>query len=360
VPQQLIAKYGQTKWTDHLADGSGLGGNLYKLTRWDKAGHLEFTANDSFWGKPAIIQHVNYTLYKDVVVEWSDFAKGKGDVSGVPSTQLSAARALTGVTVQQTPQLSVSFMDVHWGRAPFDDVRMRQAFSLALDRQAIAHDVFQDSQLATIHFVPEGMPGYNADLADAAGRTGKDALTPDLALARRLANAYAAEKCGGALAGCPAVIILRISTSGLEMKLTDLMKQQWGAAFPGLTITFQGIDRSLAPLYTHLDPDGWGADYPDPQDFISVPWNSTSQYNRTAVSIPQVDALRDQADRMTDLAARIPLYQQAEQQLVTQGAAIPYAQPLLSYAVRSHVVGWQVAPTGQTPLAVWRTVYLRG
>src|SRR5262245_31208214 len=40
VPQQLIAKYGQTTWPDHMADGSGLGGNVYKLTKWDKAGHL--------------------------------------------------------------------------------------------------------------------------------------------------------------------------------------------------------------------------------------------------------------------------------------------------------------------------------
>ena len=119
-------------------------------------------------------------------------------------------------------------------------------------------------------------------------------------------------------------------------------------------------NRSLrtAPSYDLLALDGWGADYPDPQDFTSVPGNSTSQYNRTAVSIPQVDALRDQADRMTDLAERIPLYQQAEQLLVTQGAAIPYAQPLLTYAVRSRVVGWRVAPTGQKPLSVWQRVYI--
>ena len=47
------------------------------------------------------------------------------------------------------------------------------------------------------------MPGYNPDLTDAAGRKGKDALTPDLDAARRLASAYAAEKCGGDYAKCP-------------------------------------------------------------------------------------------------------------------------------------------------------------
>ena len=146
------------------------------------------------------------------------------------------------------------------------------------------------------------MPGYNPG-PRRCGRTHRQGrVTPDLDAARRLANAYAAEKCGGALAHCPEVIIQTVSLSTRAMKLTDLMKQQWDAAFPGLTITLVGIDRSgRPPSYDLLALDGWGADYPDPQDFTSVPWNSTSQYNRTAVSIPQVDALRDQADRMTDL-----------------------------------------------------------
>ena len=50
------------------------------------------------------------------------------------------------------------------------------------------------------------MPGYNPDLTDAAGRKGKDALTPDLDAARKLASAYAAEKCGGDYSKCPPIV----------------------------------------------------------------------------------------------------------------------------------------------------------
>jgi ABC-type transport system substrate-binding protein len=87
-------------------------------------------------------------------------------------------------------------------------------------------------------------------------------------------------------------------------------------------------------------------------------WTSGASYNRGFASIPQVDQLYAQADGMSDMNARIPLYQQAEQLLVTQGAAIPYAQPLTTYVVRSRVIGWRIAPTGQTPLSVWQTTYL--
>jgi len=107
-----------------------------------------------------------------------------------------------------------------------------------------------------------------------------------------------------------------------------------------------------------LTTAGWGADYPDPQDFISLLWTTNVSYNRYHASIQQVDQLCAQADGMSDLSARTPLYQQAEQLLITQGAAIPYAQPLNSYMVRSRVVGWGIASSGETPLSVWQATYL--
>ena len=218
VPRQLIDKYGQFKWTSHLADGSGFGGNLYKLTRWqhlttapttapttaqDGIGHLTFERNDSFWGKKPVLRRIEYALYHATSNAWTDFLHGAGD-SAVPLIDLrasdggfAAARALPGVVLQRVPSLSLRFLALNWNSAPFDDVRVRTAFSLALDRQAIAHEVYRDTALPTMRLLPEGMPGYNPDLTDAAGRKGKDALTPDLDAARALLTAYAVDKCGG-------------------------------------------------------------------------------------------------------------------------------------------------------------------
>jgi ABC-type transport system substrate-binding protein len=81
-------------------------------------------------------------------------------------------------------------------------------------------------------------------------------------------------------------------------------------------------------------------------------------YNQTHVSVPQADALLAQADGMTDSRARILLYLRAEQLLVNQGVAIPLSQYLATYAVRSRVSGWRVAPTLLTPLSVWQRVYI--
>jgi ABC-type oligopeptide transport system substrate-binding subunit len=53
--------------------------------------------------------------------------------------------------------------------------------------------------------------------------------------------------------------------------------------------------------------DIWGADYPDPQDFLSALWRAHAACNLGQVSVPQADALLAQTDGMSDLAARLAL-----------------------------------------------------
>jgi peptide/nickel transport system substrate-binding protein/oligopeptide transport system substrate-binding protein len=360
VPKQLIDQYGD-KWTDYLAGNGGFGGNLFKVTRWDHAGHLDLQRSEHFWGKKPILRHLEYTLYKDTESAWADYKLGKGDVGYPLTTDLGLARTMTDSHFHQTRLLAFSYLTPNWKLAPFDDVRVRQAFSLALDRAAIAHDILKDTSQPTVHLIPEGLPGYNPDLADATGRRGEDALTPDLANAQRLASSYAAEKCGGNYARCPLIIFTVLSYRPTMALVTKAMVDAWQRAFPGWPIDATGGCRlQICPRSIfQLASASWGADYADPQDFVSLLWTTNAPYDRTFVSIPDVDQLCTQADAMSDLSARIPLYQQAEQLLVNQAAAIPYAQPLQSYVVRSRVAGWSIAPTGVTPLSVWQTAYIK-
>jgi oligopeptide transport system substrate-binding protein len=376
VPKQLIDTYAD-RWTDHLADKEGFGGNLFTLTSWrhpaatigsptpttqpDGLAHLTFARNERFWGQKPLLKEIQYTLYRDPGTAWAAYKAGDGDVGFPLATELEAARSLKGSTFHQTPQLSFSYVTLDWTRPPFDDIRMRKAVWLALDRQTVAHAAYQGSVQPTIHLLPEGLPGYNPDLVDPIGRKGQEALIPDLATARRLASEYAAEKCGGAFAQCPQIELYfgRDSVSRL-VRIAQAVQDSWRSAFPGWSIVpdpnvgLQVKSKTLMVAFT-----GWGADFPDPSDFISLLWTTHASYNRGSVSIPQVDVLCAQADGMSDLAARIPVYQQAEQLLVEQGAAIPYAQPLSTYVVRSHVVGWRVASTLVTPFSVWQATYLR-
>ena len=137
------------------------------------------------------------------------------------------------------------------------------------------------------------------------------------------------------------------------MDLAQAIANQWRQAFPGWVILIGGRDnRNLRPSQSINSSGMVGARIIPTHRISSVcSGRHTAAYNTRDSSVPQADALLAQADGMSDLSARIPLYQRAEQLLVNQAAAIPLYQPLRNMRVRSHVVGWRIAPTGLTPLS---------
>jgi oligopeptide transport system substrate-binding protein len=368
MPKQLIEQYGD-RWTEHLADNGGFGGNLFALTNWqrqasspDGLGHLTFERNARFWGKKPLLRRIEYTLYRDTGTAWNAYKQGTGD-TGAPVLQATAsAKTLSGSTYHEAPRLANSYVQPNWQKAPFDDVRMRQAFWLAIDRQALMKTVRSQLAQPTIHLLIEGLPEYNANLRDPAGRSGAQALTADLTTARALVAAYAAEKCGGSVKSCTPVVYAFSPVRPETTQRADALIAQWQAAFPGWPINTSVCDRgcSISRIVgAPLSNVGWIADYPDGQDFLSLLWRAGAPYSRTNVSLPAADALLDQADTLTDRMQRTRLYQQAEQLLVDQVAAIPLTQSTYAYVVRTRVGGWGISPTGVTPLPVWQATYLR-
>ncbi|HEX9067499.1 MAG TPA: hypothetical protein VF807_01930 [Ktedonobacterales bacterium] len=214
----------------------------------------------------------------------------------------------------------------------------------------------------TIHLVPLGMLGYDAALADPAGRTGKDVLAADVSRARALWLAYVAEKCGGDASKCPTITVSTYASNVLTAR-ADAYAAMWKAAFPGIQVQIDNreIDYIRRGQFVGLDFTHWAADYPDPQDFTSLLFHTGSAYNQSNVSLPAADTLLDQADAAQDAAVRIRLYQQAEQLLITNVAAIPLYQSLNTYLVRPSVAGgYRERQESIAALANWQRVYLVG
>src|SRR5262249_36567815 len=147
-------------WTERLTDGYGFGGNIFKLAQWDHAGHLELVANDKFWGDKSmssILQRVNFTLYPDSTRVTDAFSAGNGDLAIAPAGNPSSVLKLQGY--QAIPTLELTYLVPNWRMAPFDDLRIRQALALAIDRRALLDDAALGAGLPTFHIVPEGLPG---------------------------------------------------------------------------------------------------------------------------------------------------------------------------------------------------------
>ena len=109
VPEQLIETY-LDRWTEHLEDGNGFGGNLYKVTKWDHAGHFEMAVNDSFCGKKPILPKILFTLYRDATVAVSDYKAGVGDMVTAPIAPSDDLRKLKGTNYSAIPALDLTYL----------------------------------------------------------------------------------------------------------------------------------------------------------------------------------------------------------------------------------------------------------
>jgi peptide/nickel transport system substrate-binding protein/oligopeptide transport system substrate-binding protein len=360
VPQQLISKY-PTDWTKHLADNGGFGGNLYKITSWNHSGNLTLDRNDSFWGTKPKLREISITFYKDTTTAYNSYLAGKDDIGGAPTAQLAAAKTHAGfhqIGVQQ-----IDYFAMNWKIAPFDDVRMRQAFAIALDKQALATNVLHGAVQATNHIVPDGMPGYNPNLK---GPDGTQSLTGNTQMATQLATAYATDK--GCLSGtdfskCPPVTLTIYSGSVDMTNEAAAAQQMWAKAFPGWKINITSVE--FGTLLTNLNAKtvqfwslGWIEDYPDPQDWLTTNLACDSAYNAGSACIPAADTLMHAADANPDTTARLAQYQQAEQMLVTQVGWLSLDQPTTWWEIRPWVVNFNIAAGGLTPLDTWQQIYI--
>lgn len=361
VPKGLIDQY-HGQWTAHLAEQK-FGGNLFTLTNWDHKGHLTLQRNDSFWGKKPLLREIDVTMYPGASEEYADWLAGKNDLGIAPLEQYATAHK--GQQFHETPQLDIDYLAMNWHMAPFDDVHMRQAFALALDKQAVVTDVWKGAALATNHLMPEGLPAYNAKLT---GPDGTQALTGDAEKALALAQSYAKDHCNGALSSCPAVTITVSNSDPMLKAEAQAAMQQWKKTLAGYPISLRTVDPAAFLTSLTGNANGgkalqswvsnWVADYPDPQEWLTLQFLPSSPYNGGNVNVGEANSLMQRADLEGDLTQRAHDYQAAEQLLATQVAWLPLDQPKLWWETRSYVQGFSIDAVGLTPLDVWQGMFI--
>jgi oligopeptide transport system substrate-binding protein len=254
----------------------------------------------------------------------------------------------------------IAYYAMNWQKAPFDDLGMRQAFAVALDKTALAATTLHGTMTPTNHIIPEGMAGYNPSLK---GPDGTLSLRGDTALANQLATAYATKAgCGTAtdFSKCPPVTLTVVSDPQLVSQ-ANAARRMWLKAMPKYPISVTTMDfNTLADYVSGGDAQFWGfswiGDYPDPEDWLS--YNMVCGYNDSNACDNRADSLMSDADGNPNQAARLQEYQKAEQIMVTEVGWLPLAQATTWWEARPSVHNYTVSTTGLIPNDVWQAIYL--
>ena len=309
----------------------------YKLTRWDNFQLMVYDANQDFYlGAPSIPQIV-VKLYSGIDIRL--FESGEIDMAGVYSSDVG--RVLDPADplhpdLYSGVSLCTDFVVFDVTQPPFDDVKVRQAFTIAFDRQKYIDVVNNGVGILAKGPYPPALPGYNLNL---------QGLPYDPGQARQL---LAESKYGGPQ-GLPPIIFTDSGIGNTAGVSVAAMAQMWQQNL-GVTITIENLepDKYYDLLYSgqhgQLFSGGWCADYPDPENFADVLFHTGAQQNIGNYSNPALDAVLEQARLEQDVTKRIQLYQQAEQIIVQDAPALFIMHEVSYELVRPNVKGFVLTP----------------
>jgi ABC-type oligopeptide transport system substrate-binding subunit len=236
------------------------------------------------------------------------YEDGRLDVVDLTEFDGAGIRQRHAGEYRRFPQLVTMYLQFDTSRPPFDDVRVRQAFVLATDREALVKAARPDCFPATGGFVPPGMPGHLPDIG----------LPHDPARARQLLAE--AGYPGGQ--GLP-VEACRVRTD--QADLAETLGAQWQEKL-NVTIGWQAVE--WQEILNRLDEEvpqllimGWVADYPDPDNFLRARIDHIQQQSGWRNEV--YSRLVGRAQRSLDQGERMRLYAEAERILVEEAPIMP-------------------------------------
>ncbi len=334
--EELIAEGGDIWWNSSKFQ---IGNGPYVLKSLEPFVRGYFTPNSNYWKGVGKVD-IEYSYIIDSAVAFQAYKNNEFDIIPSASEDLAvidADAALKAEHLVYAGSCTIAVM-FHQEKEPFTDIKVRAAFAYALDREGWVKDVDQNLSSPTLTWIPKGFPGYK----EGETRWGYD---PAKALQAIAESTY------GSVANLPE-IVLTFGDSARNRVRHEWLAAKWKEVFgPDLKISLNPVESTT---YTALTKDintapqvyrlGWCADYPDPQNWLSVYWKTGGFGQRIGYSNAEFDALVNEADTTTDPAKRMALYQEAQDVLLE---SIPVAfmyNTINHYLVKPWVLNIKTTP----------------
>jgi len=313
LPSWAIEEFGDA-WTEPeniVVNGP------YKVTEWLPNQRLSFVKNESYFNADEVqIDQVELTVITDQNTEVALYESGELDVAGegaasLPVEEVTRIRedATLSTELHEGPRASTTYVGFTMTKAPFDDVLVRKAFSAAIDRETMVRDVVGSGAPAT-QFAPPGVFG---------------APDPEVGIGYdpEQAKAWLAEAGYPEGEGFPTVTY-RYFSNTLEEALAQALQVMWSETLNvNVNLEAQDFPVFLAGISPSTPIEempemwrlGWGADYPDENNFVYEVFHCTDSTNYPRATCTEADDLAKQAAVETDQAVRATLYGQVEQMM---------------------------------------------
>ncbi len=347
VREDIIEANGD-QWTfdpsTYISNGS------YKLTEWTHNSQIVMAKNENYYDYANLgPDTITFKLMDDTNAMLSGYKSGELDyIQEAPQAELPSLIASGDMKI--VDYLGTYYVCFQTQKAPFDDARVREAFTLAVDRTYIVDKVTQSGQVEAGAYVPSGIA--DAEEGSDFRATGGDYYAPtdaDYEANCEKARQLLADAGYPNGEGFPVVEYL-YNTSDAHKAVAEALQNMWEQEL-GVTVTLNNQEWASF-LQTRKNGDfsiarnGWISDYNDPVSFLDM-WVTGGGNNDAQYSNPEYDNIINQAKTTADPAERMKLLHQAEDILVGQDYVVdPLYFYTQKYMLRDGIEGMYYCPLG--------------
>ena len=311
----------------------------YKLVYWRTADQLAVELNPTGFGASEACFHrvVYFEIDNETAVE-NKIAAGELDINNAFSGPRQAEiEARFPGWVRTYPGLLTTYYSFNQRTPPFDDLRVRKALAMALDREFMVRNVLTPGFIPAYSFVPPGMNNYDVERPSVSwmGMPRADRLIE----ARRLL-----EEAGFGPQNPLRFEYIHRST-GDNPKVAPVAQQNWAEIAPWVQPVIVRQDTQV--LYERLrqadftvSDGGWLADYDDPLNFLYLLLSDTGAQNYGGYANPEFDRLIHEGNRELDLQRRAEIFAQAEKLMLEDHPITPMWFQVTQDLVDPTLTGW--------------------
>ena len=331
IPEHAVEKYGKA-WS---AAGHYVSNGAYMLKEWYPGDHITLVKNPRFYdAKNVAIDTLNYFPTLDSAAALRRLRAGELDTQNpLPALQIDWLRSHMPDALQMHPFLGIAYIQANFAHPPLGDVRIREALSLAIDREAIVNKVYRLGETPAYGMIPKGIANYPwSPTLDFATMPYPDRIAKAQGLMR--AAGYGPQK----RLALTFETIADPDSKRFAAAIQDMLKQ----IYVDIDIVSVDIQIHFANLNQHnfeLAGSSWVADFNDATNFLDIlRWHSGNNYGY--YHNPAYDALLDEAQEQTDVAKRGAMLRAAEQIAMDDHAWIPVRFMVTRDLVQPYVKGW--------------------
>jgi len=319
----------------------------YKFDKWERGQAVTLKANPDYWGDKAKTETVIIRTISDTRARVQELESGSIDGFDLVGPGDVQALQDKGFQIQNRPAFNILYLAFNQGNEALKDVKVRQAISYAIDKEALLKASLPPGSKAAIQFMPDLVNGYNPkvttypyDVEKAKSllkEAGQENLTLKFAYPTGVSRPYMPTPED-------TFQVLKSQLEAAGIKITPVSKQ-WTPDYLDMTKKEAGTKQRDIHLL------GWTGDYNDPDNFLGVFFGTkTFEWN---FENKELFADLKTARELPTVEEQTPVYEKISEEIATFIPGVPLAHPAPSLAFAKGVEGYVASPVQDE---VWNNV----